>query len=65
MALRLEYAGWLPPAAVTQEPGALLDAILAATSPGEDVFVVPTYTAMLDLRAELARRGAAARFYRQ
>jgi hypothetical protein len=38
----------------------LLNAILAGTAAGEDVFVIPTYTAMLDLRAELAKRGVVA-----
>lgn len=60
LAVRIKYAGWPAPAAVTHEPGRLLDAIVAETHPGDEVFVVPTYTAMLDLRAELARRGAVA-----
>ncbi|MCL4240772.1 MAG: DUF1727 domain-containing protein [Dehalococcoidia bacterium] len=58
LAVRVKYAGWPAPGAVAHEPGKLLDAILAGTAPGDQVFVVPTYTAMLDLRAELARRGA-------
>lgn len=62
MALRLKYAGWPGPVAV-RGPGALLDAILGALPAGEDVFLVPTYTAMLDLRAELHRRGAVGRFF--
>ena len=64
MALRLKYAGWPPPPAI-REPGALLDAVLAAVPPGEDVFLVPTYTAMLDLREALRRRGAVARFFEE
>ncbi len=63
MALRLTYAGWPRCEAVVREPAALLDAILAGSAPGEDVFVVPTYTAMLDLRAELVARGAAQPFF--
>jgi len=58
LALRFDYAGWPAPLAVERAPGALLDAILAGTAPGERVFVIPTYTAMLDLRAELLRRKA-------
>ncbi|MCX7618285.1 MurT ligase domain-containing protein [Tepidiforma sp.] len=58
LALRLDYAGWPRPLAAAQSPAALLDAVLAGTAPGDRVFVIPTYTAMLDLRAELARRGA-------
>ncbi|MBA4182045.1 MAG: DUF1727 domain-containing protein [Anaerolinea sp.] len=64
MALRLKYAGWPAPRTVARTPGELLDSILANTPPGADVFVVPTYTAMLDLRRELARRGAASTFWR-
>ncbi len=60
LAVRAKYAGWPAPGDVTHEPGRLLDAILAGTAPGDEVFVMPTYTAMLDLRAELARRGAVA-----
>ena len=63
MALRLTYAGWPRCDAVAHEPGALLDAILAGSAPGEDVFILPTYTAMLDLRAELVARGAAQPFF--
>lgn len=60
LAVRVKYAGWPAPDAVVHEPGRLLDAILAGTAPGDQVFVIPTYTAMLDLRSELARRGAVA-----
>jgi UDP-N-acetylmuramyl tripeptide synthase len=63
MALRLRYAGWPAPEMVTGEPEKLVDALLARSAPGEDIFVVPTYTAMLDLRAELVRRGAAQPFW--
>jgi UDP-N-acetylmuramyl tripeptide synthase len=58
LALRLDYAGWPRPLAIAGEPGRLLDAVLAGTRRGERVFVLPTYTAMLELRAELRRRGA-------
>ncbi len=60
LAVRMKYAGWPKPAAVEHHPAALLDAILAATAPGEDIFVIPTYTSMRDLREELHRRGAVA-----
>ncbi len=58
LALRLDYAGWPAPLAVERAPAALVDAILRDTAPGGRVFVIPTYTALLDLRAELQRRGA-------
>ncbi len=63
MALRLKYAEWPAPGAIKHEPAALLDAIVAQTAPGDRVFVLATYTAMLDLRAELQRRGAVGAFW--
>jgi UDP-N-acetylmuramyl tripeptide synthase len=63
MALRLKYAGWPAAERVTHSAGALLDAMLAGSAPGDDLFVIPTYTAMLDLREELTRRGAAGEFW--
>ena len=58
MRVRLKYAG-LDPARVTvaEAPAAALDALLAVSDRGDEVFVLPTYTAMLDLRAEMAARG--------
>lgn len=60
LAVRLKYAGWPAPSLVTHDAANLLDAILSTTPAGEDVFVIPTYTAMLDLRQELLNRGAVA-----
>ena len=65
IALRLKYAGWPPPRAVTHDPAVLLDTIVAGTAAASDVFVIATYTAMLDLRAELARRGAVSPFWQK
>jgi UDP-N-acetylmuramyl tripeptide synthase len=64
MALRLKYAGWPEPLAVADNPVTLIDALLRGTRPGDRVFAIHTYTAMLDLRAELARRGAVAPFWK-
>ncbi|MEP6872093.1 MAG: DUF1727 domain-containing protein, partial [Anaerolineaceae bacterium] len=64
MALRLKYAGWPAPNCVAHEAAALLEAIIRGTPVGADVFVIPTYTAMQDLRAELAKRGVAGRFWK-
>ena len=54
MALRLHYAG------VESRPAASLaegiDALLAATPKGETAYVLPTYTAMLEIRKVLKRR---------
>lgn len=63
MALRLKYAGWPKAEAVAREAGRFVDAVLAGSKPESDVFLIPTYTAMLDLRAELARRGATRQFW--
>jgi UDP-N-acetylmuramyl tripeptide synthase len=64
LALRFRYGG-LDPEKVTlaRDPARALDALLAATPPGGTAYVLPTYTAMLDLRAELVRRGAAKAFW--
>ncbi|MFN0146152.1 MAG: MurT ligase domain-containing protein [Dehalococcoidia bacterium] len=63
MALRLKYAGWPPPAGAEHHPADLLDRIQEETARGDLVFVIPTYTAMLGLRAELSARGAVSRFW--
>jgi UDP-N-acetylmuramyl tripeptide synthase len=56
MAVRLKYA---EVQAITPEtdPGKALDAVIKATNEGDTVHLLCTYTAMLDLRAELVRRG--------
>jgi UDP-N-acetylmuramyl tripeptide synthase len=60
MALRLKYAG-VPEAAIEVEPalGAALDLALGGAPSGGRLFALPTYTAMLELREELVRRGVA------
>ena len=56
LAVRLKYAGVeaQPP---ETEPGKALDALIKQTNEGDTTYVLCTYTAMLDLRAELVRRG--------
>ena len=65
MALRLKYAGALPAQGeITVQPGigqALTDA-LTATPSGETLYVLPTYTAMLEVKNALAQRGLSARW---
>jgi lipid II isoglutaminyl synthase (glutamine-hydrolysing) len=58
MAVRLKYAG-VDPDAITAEPDLprALDLALERLPAGATLHVLPTYTAMLELRAELARRG--------
>ncbi len=64
MALRLHYAGWPKPLAVEHDPARLADAIAAHQRDGE-VCVLPTYSALLDFRSELVRRGGAPNFWNQ
>ncbi|HSS94532.1 MAG TPA: MurT ligase domain-containing protein, partial [Candidatus Dormibacteraeota bacterium] len=56
LAVRLKYAGVEadPP---EPDPGRALDAVIRATPRGDTAHLLCTYTAMLDLRAELVRRG--------
>jgi lipid II isoglutaminyl synthase (glutamine-hydrolysing) len=61
MALRLKYAGVTAEAAVDRDLGRSLDSALAGAE-SERVFALPTYTALLDLRDLLARRGLARRW---
>jgi lipid II isoglutaminyl synthase (glutamine-hydrolysing) len=63
LALRLKYAG-VPPERITTVD-ALPEALDRALTSAEDdrLFVLPTYTALLELRQELASRGHAARFW--
>ncbi|TME56640.1 MAG: DUF1727 domain-containing protein [Chloroflexi bacterium] len=56
LAVRLKYAGVdaLPP---ETNPAQAIDALIAETPEGETAHLLCTYTAMLDLRAELVGRG--------
>jgi UDP-N-acetylmuramyl tripeptide synthase len=56
LAVRLKYAG-VEAAAPQTEPGRALDELVATTPEGTTAHVLCTYTAMLDIRAELVRRG--------
>ena len=63
MALRLKYAGIEVEIAVERDVGASLDAAVAdAGDDGRALFALPTYTALLELRDLLARRGLARRW---
>ena len=64
LALRFQYGGF--PAdriTVVPDPGDALDTALGA-SEGAPVYVLPTYTAMLDLRSILTNRGVVADFWK-
>ena len=56
LAVRLKYAGVKSEPPQT-EAGKALDQLVKTTDNGDTVYVLCTYTAMLDLRAELVRRG--------
>ncbi len=63
LALRMKYAG--VPAqrlVVTHDLGEALDAALGSAAAAR-LFVLPTYTALLELREELAKRGHVERFW--
>jgi lipid II isoglutaminyl synthase (glutamine-hydrolysing) len=66
MANRLKYAG-VDPGLVTvvEDLDAALTGALAALPAGETLYVLPTYTAMLDFRALLQRRGWVTGFWEQ
>ena len=66
LALRFSYGGLDPGRFDVQEslPEAL-DSAVAATPRGGVLYALPTYTALLDLRAELVRRGAAHDFWHE
>ncbi len=56
LALRLSYADVAAEPRVVTETRAAMDAALAQTPPGEMLYVLPTYTAMLEVRELLAAR---------
>jgi UDP-N-acetylmuramyl tripeptide synthase len=67
MANRLKYAGVAADriTALDADPGAAIDAFVASLPEGGRGYILATYTAMLDLRANLAQRGAVERFWEQ
>ncbi len=56
LAVRLKYAG-VAAARPQPDPARALDDLVAATPEGTTAHVLCTYTALLDIRAELVRRG--------
>lgn len=64
MAVRLKYAGVEPGRlTVVDDPADALDVALSRLPPGATLYALPTYTAMLDLRAELVHRRWARPFW--
>ena len=66
LALRFKYAG-VPVERLSVVPGlaSALDAALATAPPSRRLFALPTYTALLELRDELATRGHVSQFWEQ
>ena len=65
LALRLKYAGVDPARLhVVDDLERGLDAALAAGAPPTPLYALPTYTALLELRELLARRGQAREYWR-
>jgi UDP-N-acetylmuramyl tripeptide synthase len=57
MALRIKYAGIDSPAvSIAKSYEEILDRGIAKTSPGQCFYILPTYTAMLDIRKLLVSR---------
>ena len=65
LALRFRYAGLEGDRlSVVSNLEAAVDAAVAGTPPGRPLYMLPTYTAMLDLREILVERGVAQEFWR-
>ncbi len=62
MALRLKYAGW-PAEAIRLEPDPVKSIDLALADRPENLYALPTYTALLELRRLLAARGDAGNYW--
>jgi UDP-N-acetylmuramyl tripeptide synthase len=63
LALRLKYAGFGDDVPVERETAAALQRALDATPVGATLHVVPTYTAMLEVRELLAKRAGGGKFW--
>jgi len=65
MALRLKYAGFAKAPQLIHQAASALEAALARTPTGETLYVIPTYTAMIEVRELLAKRGQRAHFWEE
>jgi UDP-N-acetylmuramyl tripeptide synthase len=63
LALRLKYAGFGDDVGTERSTAAALRQALTATPEGKTLFVIPTYTAMLEVRELLAKGSGASRFW--
>ncbi len=65
LALRLKYAGFGDEVLLERETPAALERALEATPVGGTLYVVPTYTAMLEVRELLAKRSGGSKFWEE
>ncbi|HJM98479.1 MAG TPA: MurT ligase domain-containing protein, partial [Acidimicrobiales bacterium] len=66
LALRFMYGGYDPEKITVKDKiSDLIDCLLTETPPDSSIFVLPSYTAMLDLRAELVSRGLTHEFWKE
>jgi len=66
LALRFMYGGYSPERiTVNDEIDHLINCLITETPSHETIFVLPSYTAMLDLRAELVNRGLTHDFWEE
>lgn len=65
MALRLKYAGLGDRLAIEDDPRRAVSHAISRTPPGQSLFVLPTYTAMLAVRDRLAALAGRPRFWNQ
>ncbi|HXK33133.1 MAG TPA: MurT ligase domain-containing protein [Dehalococcoidia bacterium] len=63
LALRLKYAGYGDDVRVEHDTEWAVRRALQATPPGQTLYVIPTYTAMLEVRELLAKRAGAAHYW--
>jgi UDP-N-acetylmuramyl tripeptide synthase len=63
LALRLKYAGYGADVPVERDIGRAIDAAIASTPPGGTLYVLPTYTAMLESREILAAKAGVRKFW--
>ena len=63
LALRLKYADLPVEPQVVHKTADALNVALAQTPPGAMLYVVPTYTAMLEVRELLAKRAGGGKFW--
>lgn len=63
MALRLRNGGVLDEPIIEEDSSRAIETALAATAEGGELYVLPTYTAMLKVREDLARRAGVGAYW--